>query len=316
MFTAFSVVSEDTKLFRIELRNLSADLETTSIVNCYFECNFDNYRSWTTPKAVSGTNQQPSWDDYKRIFVYETLHADNMVVKLFTLSLYGTRFGELDARPEFVGEAVVDLLTLARGPRQLSLSLMDGDAFAGRVDFILEMFEMCETRAAVNTFTVSLTEQINYNDITVQVHKRNRQGYWTCQATESSPSSATFAECPDHFFCSTWSSMMEENGLLFEIYPPGLFSSLIGTGSILFREFLHGMNSASAAFDFQAPVHDSEGKEIGEVRGNMDLTGLPLFCQMYAGVTVDGVVCGGQVYRQDQPLPPFVEGGVSLAAVV
>lgn len=313
MTTTFSVAAPGTKFFRIELTNLCANLNTPTH-QPFFQCRFDNYLTWETPPATFlGENGKfPEWGGYSRCFIYETLHSDAFLVKLFKIEL-------CDVGHQYLGEATIDLETLARGPENVSLALLQGEnTSVGRVDFKFEMLEMCETRVVLPEFFVTLTgKAVNPDVAAVSVVKASTASGWDCQDAQRTANSDTirFAGCRDHFFCITSKSLMEQNGLNFEIFPEGLSGNLAGRATVRFADYVTTLNGQDVTFDFKEIISQGH-QDLGEVTGKMSLFGLPSFSQMYAGHTIDGVVCNGQVYRIDQPHPPFFSGSITVGTTV
>ena len=131
MAVEFTVIEEErTRLFRCQLTKVSADFDRdTGITDVYFRGNFDNFRTFTS--AAAGDAQLPDWSDFDLTWVYETRHAHVLGVKLFVITVMGIS-SETGQRDAFLGEATIDLLTLATGPTDVTLKLMDGDVAVGR----------------------------------------------------------------------------------------------------------------------------------------------------------------------------------------
>lgn len=146
---SFIVCPSTTTVFRVELLNVRVVLQhpDSNLTKCRVRGNFDNFRTINSPwhSLVDGCS---SFHNYRCVFVYETRlrPLDILAAKLFAIEVYGkaARVSDDEIDP-YIGQASIDLLTLAAGSQKCSLQLFHGDAFAGRISFELLMSEQTET---------------------------------------------------------------------------------------------------------------------------------------------------------------------------
>ena len=112
------------------------------------------------------------WPKFELMFIYQTEYVEMLIAKRFRLALNCTLgedstgrdvgantggFGRLVSGgccggvmdTDFVGEAEVDLMTIAAGPQCIVLTLRNGDVDVGRVFATVEMEEISEMRADI-----------------------------------------------------------------------------------------------------------------------------------------------------------------------
>lgn len=228
----FIVTTPLKSFFTIVLSKVSCTLyrpDPNYNANFFYEVNFDNYVHFSS----TVTQQSTSWRD-KHTFLYETIHPHLLVNKLCRLNVFSK------SAAGYRGTAAVDLLTLATGPRQIVLSLMDGDVAVGRIWFTLSMTEVCESICTVSNLNVSSPAGAppswfsNAAAWELFVMKRAEDdGFSFGSGTHGQEGTVSFAEpLPQHHFSLDSIQMLNLTGLLFllrdasseEVYAEGASS--------------------------------------------------------------------------------------------
>jgi hypothetical protein len=193
-----------------------------------YKINFDNYRH-----AKSGVQHRaPIWPDEKLVFIYETMFPHLLISKLCRFSVTSSLGNN------FIGDASIDLLTLATGPSRIALSLRNGDSIVGRIFVTMKVNEVCQTVAKTSELTASnfrgALATASKSNLSVVVKKRASDEAVTSTSTTFSQDDATFA-VPDHLFSMDSESMLNLAGFLIELYHGGHKE---GVASILFSDHL------------------------------------------------------------------------------
>lgn len=292
-----------------------------------YRVNFDNYRHVHS----SVQHNAPIWSDEKTVFIYETMYPHLLVSKL-------CRFSVLSSSGDyFIGDAIIDLLTLATGPSKIALTLRCGDSPVGRIFVHINVNEVCQTTARTSGLTVfdlrGPLATASKENLSVVVKKRaSDDAVQTSTPLSWTEDAATF-EVPDHLFSMHSETMLSLTGFLFELFHGG---SREGVATILFTEHIaenerepssaiqgtfskasydeadngevhvedpslavKGKHATERKFRFSTILRNDSNVEVGTIRGSVVLDRTITFAQMPEGITVDGVVCG-------TPLPGFV----------
>lgn len=319
-------------MFRVKLHHVAgADLKANAQMGSfYFVGNFDNFRSFKSPRQDHGSPATaPMWDNWEILFVYETELHHMLLAKLFTLQLYCALDGDTSNRDHFFGEASCDLLHLALGPSQVVLSLHNGDVEVGDVIFTCEMEEVAETKVNLRSFEINFVPHFDadvttcdfiietkcHQPMSVNVGKpRNNRG----------PGCGIWTDVGLHYMGTTAVELLQDAGLRFELRSSGIRSKVVARGSVSFgfhmpsnarRLTLDPGNPDSAkiedvshdvTFDNLPLTDEDGGKNVGHITGLVELQNVPFFAQMYAGTNIDGCVYEGRRYNEYLPIPPNV----------
>lgn len=235
-----------TTVFRVEISNVRIQLNSNAVnpnwQKSWFTGNFDNYRTIVSPKKVVYSNGEVIFDDYKALFVYETMvePPELLVAKLLTINAFG------NSESDFIGGASVDLLTLAAGPRKVVLRLYDGDCVVGRFIFEISMSDQTDTFVWLRELHV---ESIG----TQHPLMKNLAIYWepnhdTSQSTkffdtvvdsEHHHRCITYPEEP-HSIPMTLNSLYEGEGLTFRVKRSKMcgFDDDLGIATMMFQDDL------------------------------------------------------------------------------
>lgn len=314
---SFIVIPNDVTVFRVKVSNLSCDVTDVNPNFTKFKIvgNFDQFRTFTTP-AVSNSPAQPHWDDFNVMFLYETAMPELLIAKNFMLALSCNDASQAEGDSDyFVGEATIDLLTLATGPVDVTLKVMNGECPAGRIYASIEMQEITEMRAELNNWKLwdIPSGPFDLADIMVTIFKRgNDTEYFVAEtrlASDAAGRRYLTIQTPPHLYALTFPEMSETGGFLVELAKKKMIGKdILGTTTILFsNQALNKKDGDERYADFTFKKEINSGNDmVGELEGECVLSHLPVYSQMYAGRTVDGVVCFGQSYPSATKMPPFI----------
>ncbi|CUG92128.1 Hypothetical protein, putative [Bodo saltans] len=231
MSSNFIVCPASRYFFTIEVRYVECTIDRIDPnhdKDFKYNINFDNYRH--TKSGVQ--HRAPIWPDEKLVFIYETMYPHLLVSKLCRFSVFSSN------GKNFVGDASIDVLTLATGPSRIALSLRNGDSVVGRIYITMKVNEVCQTVAKTTELTVSgfrgALASASKANLSVVVKKRASDESVKSTSTTFTKDDATFA-VPDHLFSMDSESMLNLAGLLIELYHGG---SKEGVASILFSDHL------------------------------------------------------------------------------
>lgn len=185
---------------------------------------------------------------------------------------------------EVIGEASIDLRTLATGPRFFELSLFDNGNRVGAVRCTIVM-------KMLKDINISLSKL----DITFKGAPLSH-AYLRATSTllESEPATIAY-NAPGAFLNFTaraglWDlvSMHEMEAITLDISEEGSGNS-IGTAQLAFCEFFsNGIDSGEISRSFSVPLIRGDGM----IRGEITFSNLPSLAQMSGGVLVDGQIVG------------------------
>lgn len=294
MALSFIVAPAIKYFFNVELQDVTFELTrpNPNDKNFKFTLQFDNYRT-----IRSGVNADKAiWPTRSALFVYETLYPHLLLSKLCKISLH--------AQHSFIGEASVDLLTLATGPSRVSLSLFNGDVRVGRVSMRLVMNEVCQTTCrTLECKLVQLHDSLLTLDAAafqLVVTKRATEQSVECGAPTSWSKDDMFFQVPDHLFALDSSSMLLQTGYRFDLNHKG---QQLAQAVISFEECLSAQKSLIVSQSGNAAPH-SLHEDSAELRL------LPPLEHVGKHVTEREFDFSAPLYRRD------AEGNVSSTEVV
>eukprot|EP00758_Cryptobia_borreli_P000533 Tbor_TRINITY_DN1188_c0_g1::TRINITY_DN1188_c0_g1_i1::g.15582::m.15582 len=312
---SFITVSNDVTVFRVQIKDIRIDIDSPNPNFSNFEItgNFDNFRTFSS--TTSDKNPiEPSWSDFNMMFLYHTEMPEMLVVKRFTMSISCRDKSKSDgSKDHFIGESTIDLLTLAAGPTDVTLKLLNGSSKTGRIYAYIEMREVTEMEAKTTNFKLWSVPHPSHQlqDITVTVYKIGRD-YEELVANGKvkieNGKKYLDLEISHHLFALTFPQMAETGGFSIELSKKKFIGKdIIGTVTILFtnQNLKRDETGRFATFHFKKNI-TCGGTVIGVIEGDCKLSHIPVFSQMYSGRTVDGVVCYGIPYETATIMPPFM----------
>ena len=314
---SFIVIPNDVTVFRVKISNLSCDVINVNpnFSNFTIDGIFDLFRTFKTP-ATNNSPSQPTWEDFEVMFLYETAMPELLVAKncMIALSCKDASMSE-GTSTNFIGQAVIDLLTLAAGPSDITLQLLSGDVVTGRLYAKIEMQEISEMQVEMKDWRIyeATGKSLELESLIVTVYKRQNEDEvltaTTKLETDEDGKKYLALTIPPHLFAITFPDMSETGGFRVELAKKALFSKdLIAVSNILFAS--HTMNKRDGDDrygDFTFSSNFESGVDtIGVLKGQCVLSHIPIYSQMYSGRTVDGVVCFGKPYNSATKLPPFI----------
>jgi hypothetical protein len=325
---SFIVATAETVVFRVEISNV-VFLQNRPDPNqrdFFYSINFDNFRREDSPVASS-----PRWEDHKIVFMYSTKFVDQLISKYLTIGINCTHSA---GGSTFVGQAVIDLLTLATGPLRVILTTTDGDFPTGKLQLHVDMREVMDAAVSLSECVLSdIAASVGAPSCTLSVMKRSSdEGSSGILPTNATSDSAEF-EVPVQRFgldadmlldghCGLIISIANSNGViagrtlidfthLFSLYSTGSFAdaqpsnssitSMLGDGK---KSFLQQMCTFAIARDLTVDGAPDSIK-VASMKLILKFDGLPTFCQMREGIVIDGRVWKGQS-REGFPSPPFL----------
>lgn len=314
---SFIVIPNDVSVFRVKVSGLTCDVIDVNPNFTKFKIvgNFDQFRSFTTPD-VSNSPAQPTWEDFQVMFLYETAMPELLIAKNFMLALSCNDASRSEGDSDhFIGEATIDLLTLATGPTDVTLKIENGECPAGRIYAQIEMQEITEMKVDMNNWKLwdIPSGPFDLADIIVTIFKRGNDTEFfvakTLLASDAQGRRYLTIEAFPHLFALAFPEMSETGGFLVELAKKKMFGKeILGTTTILFsNQALNKKEGDERYADFSFKKEIMSGTDIvGELEGDCVLSHIPVYSQMYAGRTVDGVVCFGQAYPSVTKMPPFI----------
>jgi hypothetical protein len=312
---SYTVATKDTRIFRVQITNVSAEFEHFMGEGIYFELNFDNFRTYTSSAGEVDTIRPKYNDEFK--FNYETVFADLLAAKLMKITFYKSGSKE----QSYLGEASCDLMTLATGCSDCRFSIYEtSDSTCGKVYMNVVMEEVAETRVEFKELKVSFQQGRN-------MPKDMSQARLSIETKAAEPGVRN-SKAPEHhdaynamwkgslepsYFGSTVMSILQEAGLRVRLVEAGFCGSETeyGWGSISIGALPEDQiqnNPRGVMFQnvpFYAPQGSADGdRPIGVMSGILAITHMPKFCQMYAGQNIDGVVHDGATVPGAKYFPP------------
>jgi hypothetical protein len=318
MMQSFTVVPLGTRIFSTKMSNVKIFLPkaTPKHTRVWYKAMFDNFRTWSSP-ASTDPARDCNFRDYEMQFMYETEHSDRMMFKFFKLAVYCDFEGKADT---FMGEATIDLYSLATGPEDVFLSIYDGDVEAGVIGFTMIFQEQAQVGVRCDRLAVSVNGA-EPSKLWVTTKKRGDdedQTLATDGPDEVNGSEAVFLNSPEHYFGVSVVTFLEGCGYEVSVYKKTLCSSdLIASCSILFSAFMKEANMEETV-EVATVLKDPEGvEEVGKLTATFEFQNLPKFLQMYGGKNVNGCVVDGKMLPGNAPKPLYVdEKGLSTVAIV
>ena len=320
---SFTVVPKGCRIFRTKLHHVEADFThmEAGLFDLFFKVNFDNYRTYTSPRMTNSDAKKPFWDDFAMNFNYETEFAHLMVAKRLTISFFAVDPNS-KGQSHFLGDAIVDLLTLATGPPDINLAIHQGDMAVGRVKLLCDMEEVSETTVTTKQLTIELPG-VDLAECIVSIRTKAAAEY-TIDTEKPDPATvgnnlATFTRIAKHHFGATAANFYESAGPHFEVKVDGTIGNqTVARGLLLVSKFMQAdagpafrpgkvSDSGSGEVLFHdVALNDPESERpIGKVAGLVFFDNLPTYVQMYAGHTVDGIVYDGKsINTGNRPTPP------------
>lgn len=312
MYQSFTIVPEGTRVFRTEITEIRASLDglTANQSAPFIRGNFDSFRTFISPTS-SNSGRLVEWGGYRMRFNYETAHDTLLAAKRFTLSFYVA--DRVSGKEEFFGEASVDLLTLAAGPCDVSLSIFSGDHVVGKTRFDCVFSEQAELYVDVTSLGLEIPQESDLSTTEVKISTRSaghsvRTGKPDAVDNAQHKCSWVGKSVPPHYFGVGVADFLECAGFNFYIFRSSAVSSQPYGHAML--QFASQMKPRADGLlgdtiDFVIDVMD-EAARIGTMTGSAKFGNMPRFVQMYGGRTIDGVVVEGLPYPGSHPLPPRV----------
>lgn len=351
---SFIVAAPAKYFFSIELSWIAFNLthpDPNHNKHFHYAVYFDNYRTVVSGGEPSHT---PVWGDNPnggstltstepqgsssnvsaaadvRRFVYETLYPHLLISKVCRIELFSNHV--------FLGDASVDLQTIATGPSRIVLTLFNGDLVVGRVSMIMKMVEVCQSHCSLKDVTVSWTTPNAFPSpkaLSLVVTKRATEDSVYSDAPVTWSNTGAAFVVPDHVFALDSESMLSLTGLRFQLRTSG---AILGECTVTFEDFIRkqeeesvrhtesaglahrdsstqrvkpplecvGKHPTQCTFAIEAPLTTSRDAAVPTqhpvdvtLRALVTLERSITFAQMPSGWTVDGVVVG-------DPMPGFV----------
>ena len=327
---SFVVATKDTSVFRVEISNVIFAEGRPDPNNCdfYYRINFDNFRRENSPVA-----KEPRWDQSSIVFMYTTKFVDQLITKMMTIEVKCTNRAGGDG---FLGQAVIDLLTLATGPVKVVLTTTNGDFPTGKIQASIDVREVMDATVSIeNCVVADCTQDVGpLTSCTLTVTKRGcddgNRGLLPAVATQETatfePPAQRFGLDADILFeghCGLVFSLCDKNGdavgravvdftQLFSLYSTGSFSgdqqpsnasitTMLGGGK---KRTIQDETSFSISREFTVDGAP-ESARVGTIKLMLKFDALPMFAQMTEGIVIDGHVWKGKA-RDGFPLPPFI----------
>lgn len=286
-----SSLSANVTVFKVQLCDFACEsLALAEDQQCcpYLKIDFASFKLFKTDLEKDTTS--PEWS-FKASFQYEVLHVENLSSRFIRMQC----FNSARPSPELLGEAKVDLWTVACGPSHLKLTLMHPKT---RINHGYLKFT-----CVMKNFSPNLT--VSCKDLRLTM-----QGFPAPARLVVVPSTADRAEerllrIP-HSDQGTWlgphslvipSSLHDLlKGLRFDVVDEMTVKQ--GEAVVEFRKAFDARDGMAVAF--KVPVtYSTDGEDkvgpygpVGELEGTLSYKNLPVFAQMAGGVCVDGVVEG------------------------
>lgn len=265
MSGGFLIIPRNVTLFRVKVSGIRCELDKayTDAEDLYVDGDFDMFRTFSTSKEAK-SKQSPEWPEYEVMFIYQTEYVEMLIAKRFKLALNCTLsssakesgLGIVGAgccggqfSTDFIGEAEVDLMTIATGPETIVLTLRNGEIVVGSIFVKVEMEEISEMRAEIKN--VVFTPEGNHVQFnfppSFDISKKGRQdplhvkGVPSKGADGSSVRGSTSYDVPMviHHFSTSLPDISESAGLVIDVCNDGwLRSSVVGTVEIDFYNHL------------------------------------------------------------------------------
>eukprot|EP00820_Chromera_velia_P023549 Cvel_32081.t1-p1 / transcript=Cvel_32081.t1 / gene=Cvel_32081 / organism=Chromera_velia_CCMP2878 / gene_product=NEDD4-like E3 ubiquitin-protein ligase WWP1, putative / transcript_product=NEDD4-like E3 ubiquitin-protein ligase WWP1, putative / location=Cvel_scaffold4905:2508-6679(+) / protein_length=405 / sequence_SO=supercontig / SO=protein_coding / is_pseudo=false len=201
----------------------------------------------------------------------------------------------------FIGEASIDLLTLCTGPRNITLTLMDGPNSAGQISFICVMKMLSELRLTLKD--VVLTFGGNPHGAQLQVFPSLDE---TNQIALNYSETGTWAESTVLVFeTSIWDLVGPSQDEFLRIQVIDRNSALEGEALLAFSHYFRLQGSEPVPF--KVPVSTGgHVSPVGEVSGVLVYDNQPTYAQLAGGMCQDRNISGGYLIYPGLPLPPNV----------
>jgi hypothetical protein len=311
---SFSFVAPGTKIFRTRLAEVKAQLRgVDSEATVAFAFDFDNFRTYDSGDNKDGTGANPEWSSVLN-FNYETRFPQLLAAKRMRLTFRNTK------TDEFIGEIGCDLLTLAAGVSDCTLTVLNGDIPVGKCTFVLEMEEVAETTVNLGDVTFQFANGArgipSLDLMQIRITTKSDPPFSRIggppREIDASRMKIIFSDLPAMQYGTTVATMVQECGVDLSVVTPGFCSdTVIGTARVIFGQFeLTVIEKSFVPFD-GVPVHSESGDVVGSASGTINLKNMPKFVQMYSGRMIDGVIHGGQMFQGEYPMPPLIAGSVT-----
>jgi hypothetical protein len=273
--------------------------------NPYLKAYFDEYRSFRTP-TINKTIH-PCWNVDKR-FNYETSFVDCLHVKKLLIMVYHDN--DIHLKDIVLGQASIDLHTLATGPCDVKLTLTRSAVPCGSVSFLCEMNEMRES--ILTPLRISITPGPDV--------ARSRNCYLK-YSTRTFPQGSRKTK----YFSSEGTSTLSDQaplyigGTLYAIEADVMYLSLVGEDGIKYGTAavpltLHDDDTLKDRYivlqrqvNLICPSGDPMSMDPASVVATAEielrLSDLPCMAQMHDGHIEDGVIFGGSQLLSSLPRP-------------
>lgn len=287
------------------------DLQVPDKCEPYLKIDFDNFKVFKTDHEVNAKN--PEWG-FKAGFQYRTRFLEKLAHRRLKVMCYDRQRGS-DARP--LGEAEVDLQSVACGPSQFRLSLLDPNTGEpkGRVKFL------CIMKMLSQNFSVVFEDL----KLTMQGSPAPARLSMSSTLAENIVTEVPHSDegvFPDQYrlsFETTLGDLLQapdQQGIRIVVVENDVQQ---GEAMVAFRKYF--VPSDDTEIHFLEPVtysdttpmpgsaEDSEKSKgavsgaVGDISGVLKLLQVPVYAQMAGGVYIDSRVEGGQLLFEGLPYP-------------
>lgn len=259
---SFIVCSKNTTVFRAHIQNFKIGLEhpDANIQSVTFRGNFDNYRTIVAPSQPC-RDGLVCFDNFEALFVYETVlpEPELLVAKLFALDVTATYASTSVDLDPFLGQCSVDLLTLAAGPSNVSLTIFYGDRPVGRMSFTIAFHDLTDSHLFLPRLRVECMDDggsssnaggavplsqlrlrwlpVGCHDDTGAPDAAKSIDFTVCDADAGDPSKGYLYSRHPHNVCLTLQNLYSGAGVRFEASIAGLlFDTDIGHATVIFGD--------------------------------------------------------------------------------
>ena len=299
-YTYSTVLGPNVAIFNCRMHSFSAEVPAANgdgTSDPFLSVDFDGYKSFQTSTAKCTI--LPQWDT-DVCFNYETAYSDQLQHKSLIVFAYDENAVHENV---FMGQARVDLHTLATGPSDVTLTLLNGDVKVGKVFFQIEMNEMTESVLMVSKAVVTPAHELAH-----------RPSWW--YLTYAMRSYPTGIQRTELFVAASvqpvpFTHSLYLGGSLYTIVTDAMYVTLWGDD---------GKEYASACVPIDIPenattlqegrcvlqrtvgLRPSQGQMtlgglmsavVATLSIELKLSGMPKMAQMSGGRTIDGIVQAG-----------------------
>jgi len=283
--------------FRVLIGNFSCKglpaADSNGLSDPYIVGDFDNYRTFKTPKINKTLN--PVWTDFSTQFFYETKYGRKLHLKFLKFDVYDH---DMFSKDDYLGQAKIDLYTLATGPIHHELTLKDGSKDAGIIRFDVRMEEYSEVTVSWSSIRIQdiqfSTGGDNKNAINsfvsmTSINKKQQSKVKSEQYPDSK--NPSWKSWPSIVFPEMSLRELLNDGVVMKLkHKSALKNTEIGTCTISFQKFF--CNEDGAPVVVKGFFVDGSRAVVAKFRATATFTGLPAYAQMVKGENVNGVCTG------------------------